>query len=350
MNQLPNHGTEPSPQNIEQLEEVLSRPPARLLAALNMIEGDLMLLGVGGKMGPTMARMAQRAFQQNGSSNRVIGVSRFSDPDIRQRLEKWGIETIKCNLLDEQQVSRLPDAKYVMAMSGFKFGIGDNPQLAWATNCYLPALICRRFRDSRIVAFSTGNIYGLVAHSSGGSIETDAPRPDGEYAITALGRERMFEYFSNEQQTPIILLRLNYATELRYGVFVDLAQQLAAGRAVDISMSHFNVIWLADANAMALQAFSHASSPARIVNLAGPEIVATKDVCLRLADFMQCHAEFVGCENDDALLNNGQLGYKLLGRPEVSTDLMLRWTADWVGRGAPTHGKPTHFQTRSGKF
>jgi nucleoside-diphosphate-sugar epimerase len=201
-----------------------------------------------------------------------------------------------------------------------------------------------------MVAFSTGNVYGMVPRASGGSVETDPPRPEGEYAMTALGRERIYEYFSSLQQTPVALLRLNYATELRYGVLVDVARQVASGQRVDLSMSYVNVLWLADANAMSLLAFPHAASPARIINLAGPELLATRQVAERLGALLGTAPGFAGQEHEDALLSNGQLGYQLLGAPAMSVDQMLRWTASWITRGGPMLDKPTHFQTRGGQF
>lgn len=340
----------PAPGSVEELEELLSRPPDSVVAAMAALDGDLAFLGVAGKMGPTMARMARRAIDLAGVNKQVFGVSRFRDSAVRERLESWGIRTIACDLLDEEAVARLPDAAQVVSMSGFKFGASDHPDLAWAGNCYVPALVCRRYRDSRIITFSTGNVYGMVPASSPGSVETDDPRPDGEYAMTALGRERMCEYFSRRNNTPVVLLRLNYATELRYGVLVDLAQQIHAGRPVDVTMGHVNVIWLADANAMTLRAFPQASSPARILNLAGPEIVSVREVCRQLGEWLDRPVALTGAESGDALLNCGRLGHQLLGPPQVSTRQVLRWTADWVARGGPTLGKPTHFQTRTGVF
>lgn len=338
------------PGNVEELEEILSRPPTGLVEACGDVRGDLILLGVGGKMGPTMARMARRAFDQAGVRHRVFGVSRFRTPGLRERLEKWGIETVACDLLDEQQVRNLPDAAEVIGMSGFKFGASERPDLAWATNCYMPALICRRYPQSRIVAFSTGNVYGLVPRSSGGSTEDDPPRPDGEYAMTALGRERMYEYFSRENHTPVALLRLNYATELRYGVLVDLARQVARGAPVDLAMSYVNVIWLGDANAMALRAVTHAATPARIINIAGPDILSVRDVCAKLGQLVGVSPQFAGHESEEALLNNGRRGYQLLGPPLMPVDQVLEWTARWIQQGGPLLDKPTHFQNRSGQF
>jgi nucleoside-diphosphate-sugar epimerase len=339
-----------APQNVDDLEELLSRPTDSVVQALQALDGDIVFLGVGGKMGPTMARMARRAFDLAGVRHHVIGVSRFRNPASRQRLEDAGIHTQGADLLVEHDVRELPEAAAVVSMSGYKFGTRDTPEMTWATNCCVPALVCRRYPGTRMVAFSTGNVYGVVPHDSGGSRESDDPRPEGEYAMSALGRERIYEYFSKLQRTPMVILRLNYATELRYGVLVDLAQHIHLGQPVDVAMGYVNVIWLGDANAMTLVALRHAASPACILNLAGPEIVATRDLCLRLAQRMHRPVQFVGRESDLALLNNGHHGYELLGRPLVTTEQMLEWTADWVARGGATLGKPTQFQVRSGQF
>jgi nucleoside-diphosphate-sugar epimerase len=349
---LPSHAELPlpGPRSVESLDEHLSCPPDTVVQALQALDGDIVFLGVGGKMGPTMARMARRAFDLAGVRRQVIGVSRFRDPAVRQQLEEWGIRTHVCDLLDERDVQSLPEAAYVVSMSGYKFGTRDTPELTWATNCCIPALVCRRYRDSRMVAFSTGNVYGLVPPAPGGSREGDALRPDGEYAMSALGRERIYEYFSKLRQTPIVILRLNYATELRYGVLVDLAQQIHAGRPVDVTMGYVNVIWLGDANAMTLLALRHTTSPARILNLAGPDILSTREICVQLARRMDRPVQFVGRERDEALLSNGHGGYEFMGRPVVSSAQMLYWTADWIARGGPTLGKPTQFQTRTGQF
>jgi nucleoside-diphosphate-sugar epimerase len=349
---LPSHAELPlpGPRSVESLDEHLSCPPDTVVQALQALDGDIVFLGVGGKMGPTMARMARRAFDLAGVRRQVIGVSRFRDPAVRQQLEEWGVRTHVCDLLDERDVQSLPEAAYVVSMSGYKFGTRDTPELTWATNCCIPALVCRRYRGSRMVAFSTGNVYGLVPPAPGGSREGDALRPDGEYAMSALGRERIYEYFSKLRQTPIVILRLNYATELRYGVLVDLAQQIYAGRPVDVTMGCVNVIWLGDANAMTLLALRHTTSPARILNLAGPDILSTREICVQLARWMDRPVQFVGRERDEALLSNGHGGYEFMGRPVVSCEQMLYWTADWIARGGPTLGKPTQFQTRTGQF
>ncbi|MBC8354613.1 MAG: NAD(P)-dependent oxidoreductase [Planctomycetes bacterium] len=345
-----NHTESQCPATIEQLDELLSAPNERVVQTMRDLEGDVIVLGVGGKMGPTLARMAKRASDKAGTARRVIGVSRFSSGDLQQRLERWGIETIACDLLDESAVQKLPDAANVVYMAGFKFGAAANPSLTWAMNCYLPAVISRRFRDSRIAAFSSGNVYGTVNVSSGGSLETDSPNPIGEYAITILGRERMFDHFSRSLGTPMSLLRLNYATELRYGVLVDLAQQVFAGTPIDVTMGHVNVIWQRDANAMAINSLAHTSIPPRILNVAGSDALRVRDVCTELAKLMNKDVAFSGEEAPDALLNNATRSFTLLGEPSTSTEEMIRWTAQWVMQGGASLGKATHFESRDGTF
>jgi len=338
------------PTSVAQLEDLLTAPNPIAVSAMAGLDGDLILLGVGGKMGPTLARLARRASDAAGVSRRVIGVSRFGSPETRRTLEALGIETIACDLLDADSVAALPDVPNVIYMTGLKFGLSENPSLAWAMNCYTPALVARRFRASRLVAFSTGNVYPLTSAASGGSLETDPLRPNGEYAMTTLGRERMFEHFSRVQGTRTTLLRLNYATELRYGVLVDLALDVLHDRPIDVTMSYVNVIWLADANTLTLAAFAHGASPARIINLAGGEILRVREVCERFGELLGRRPRFTGEESDLALLNNGRGGHELLGRPSVDADQMIRWTAAWVARGGENLGKPTHFQVRSGKY
>ncbi|MFO0869566.1 MAG: NAD-dependent epimerase/dehydratase family protein [Pirellulales bacterium] len=348
--EAPNSLHPAAPQSVEELEELLSRPTPRAVDAMRRLTGDLLILGVGGKMGPTLARMARRASDAAGVPRTIWGVSRFTSPATRARLEAQGITTIACDLLDAAAVDQLPSAPNVLFMTGMKFGAAHDPPLAWAMNCHAPALVCQKYRTSRIVAFSTGNVYGLVPVASGGSRETDPPRPDGEYAMMALGRERMFQYFSATHNTPVALVRLNYATELRYGVLVDLALDVHAGRPVDVSMGFVNVLWLADANAMTLAAFDHVAAPARIINMAGPEILRLRDVAQRMAAQFGVPVQLTGSEGPDALLNDGRGGYPLLGHPVTTADDMIRWTVAWVARGGENLGKPTRFQVRDGKF
>ena len=336
--------------DVDELEAILSEPSAAAVEALVRAAGDIVILGVAGKMGPTLARMALRAMDEAGVRSRVIGVSRFSGEDQRRWLEAHGIETIRGDMLDERSVAALPDAPNVIFMAGRKFGsTGDEP-LTWAMNTWLPAIVARRYRGRRIVVFSTGNVYGLTPHGRGGSKEEDAPAPVGEYAMSCLGRERMFEYFARTYGTRAAILRLNYAAEMRYGVLVDLALRIARGEPVDLTMGYFNVIWQGDANAMALAALAHASNPPSIVNIAGPEELSVRAVCLELARRLQMEVAFTGQEADDALLSDGTRGRALLGSPRVDAARLLDWTADWICRGRPTLGRPTHFESRAGRF
>lgn len=317
---------------------------------MRQLEGDLIVLGVAGKMGPTLARMARRATDAAGVPRRVIGVSRFTDAAHEQALQAYGVETVRCDLLDEAAVSRLPDAPLVVYMAGRKFGSTGLESLTWAMNTWLPAVVCRRYAGSRIAAFSTGNVYGLSPVGRGGSVESDAPSPVGEYAMSCLGRERMFEHFSRTYGTAVSILRLNYATEMRYGLLVDLARQIVAGTPIDLTMGHANVIWQGDANAMSLAALREASSPPYVVNIAGREELSVREVCVALADRMGRAVQFTGTEAGDALLSNGSRGWTDLGSPQVALTQVIEWTADWVARGGSSLGKPTHFESRDGRF
>lgn len=332
------------------LDEFMTRPTPAAIEGLRRAPGDVLILGVGGKMGPTLARMARRAADEARSPRRVIGVSRFSNRMLPEQLERSGVESISGDLLDRGFLASLPDAANVIFMAGMKFGSSGQEPLTWGLNAYLPAIVCERYPAARMTAFSTGNVYGLTPVERGGSIETDAPAPVGEYAMSCLGRERIFEYFSARHAAPTTLLRLNYATELRYGVLVDIAQQVQRGDAVDVSMGHVNVIWQGDACALTLAALPDGTSPARMLNIAGPEMLRVRDVALRCGELLERSVTFRGDESADALLNNGSLAHGCYGAPQVSVDRMLRWIADWLQRGGELLGKPTHYESRSGRF
>jgi nucleoside-diphosphate-sugar epimerase len=332
------------------LELMLSDPTDRVAEAFGRLEGDILVLGAAGKMGPTLTRMARRASDRAGGPRRVIAVSRFSDASHEAALQAHGVETIRCDLLDERALAALPDAPNVVFMAGRKFGSSGAESLTWAMNCHLPALVCRRFPHSRIAAFSTGNVYGLIAAGRGGSTERDALQPVGEYAMSCLGRERMFEHFSRTAGTRVALLRLNYAVEMRYGVLVDLGLRVLAGEPVDLAMGYFNAIWQGDANAMALASLAHAASPPCVVNLAGPEELSVRRTAEELGARLGRAPVFRGEEAPDALLSNGSLGWSLFGRPRVNAARLIDWTADWLARNGPTLGRPTHFESRAGRF
>lgn len=337
-------------ENVTQLEELLSRPTPGVIEALQQTPGDLILLGIAGKMGPTLAQMILRADAAAGTSRRVLGVSRFSDESSRQPLEDLGIETIKGDLLDADFIQSLPDVPNVIYMAGMKFGATGNESLTWAMNTYLPALVCNKYRNSCITAFSTGNIYGLVPATSQGSVETDQPDPVGEYAMSCLGRERMFEHFSRTLQIPMTIIRLNYATECRYGVLVDLALQVYQEQTIDVSMGYVNVIWQGDANALTLCSLPDAATPPTYLNVAGPRILKVREVCQRFGELFGKTPAFTGTEAQDALLNNGRHGHERYGAPLVDVEQIIHWIAHWIQNDGPLLGKPTHFESRSGKF
>jgi nucleoside-diphosphate-sugar epimerase len=336
--------------DVADLENRLSDPTAGAVEAMCRFDGDLLLLGAGGKMGPTLAWMARRASDLAGVRRRVIAVSRFGDKRLTEALNARGVETIRCDLLDEGQLAGLPEVPNVVFMTGMKFGSTAQPWLTWAMNVLLPGLVCRKFRNSRIVAFSTGNVYPLTAVALGGSTESDAPGPVGEYAQTALGRERVFEYFSRALGIPVVLLRLNYAAELRYGVIADVARKVWAGEPVDVTMGCFNAIWQGDASAMALQAFDHCTSPPTIINLAGPEVLSVRRLAEEFARRFGKPVTFRGTEAADALLSNGQRGHLLFGYQRVPARQLIDWAADWVQRGGASLDMPTHFEKRDGAY
>jgi nucleoside-diphosphate-sugar epimerase len=336
--------------DLAHLEELLSEPSSTAIDAVSRLNGDILVLGVAGKMGPTLARMARRALDAAGRRARVIGVARFSSSEQQDTLERCGVETVRCDLLDEDALARLPEAPNVIFMAGRKFGSTGDESLTWAMNTHLPAMVCRRYRTSRIAAFSTGNVYGLSPSNGGGSREEDRPNPVGEYAMSCLGRERMFEYSSRVHQTPVAILRLNYATEMRYGVLVDLARRVSQREPIDVTMGYFNVIWQADANAMALASLLHAAAPPLTVNLAGPEELGVRATCTELSRLLNVDVSFIGQEARDALLSNGSRGWELLGPPRIAASQLIAWTADWIRRGGESLGKPTHFESRSGRF
>jgi len=334
----------------DELDDLLSTPTTGVIETLRKLDGDILILGVGGKMGPTLAQMAARASREAGARRRIIGVARFSNPKLPDWLQKHGVEPLTCDLLDSQQLTKLPDAPNIVAMPAFKFGSSSRPADTWAVNCWLPANICQRYPASRIAAFSTGNVYPLTLVSRGGSVESDPLAPIGEYAASCVGRERMYEYFSKSVGTAVSILRLNYACELRYGVLVDLARQIMAGEPIDLTMGYANVIWQGDANAMALQSLAHAASPAFVVNIAGPETLSVRQLCQQLGEMLGKTPIFAGTEDKNALLSNGSLGCQLFGQPQVPIEQLCQWIAHWLKTGGELLDKPTKFQVRDGKF
>ena len=297
----------------EDLDEFMTRPPPELVAELGGVSGDILVLGVGGKMGPTLARLARRA----ASDRRVIGVARFSAPGIRSQLSSQDIETIACDLLDREAVARLPKVPNVIFMAGRKFGAEGDPALTWAMNTHVPAIVAETFRASRIVAFSTGNIYPHVDVTGGGATETTPTGPIGEYAQSCLGRERLFSHFSGRWKTPGRLLRLNYAIDLRYGVLHDLALRVHSGRAVDLTTGYVNVIWQGDANSQALRSLAQCTIPSTPLNITGLETVSIRETALAFARQFGTDVTFVGREAPTAWLNNVSESQRLFGTPRV---------------------------------
>lgn len=336
--------------NEEQLEELLSRPSAETIALFKKLEGDIIFLGIAGKIGPSLANMAKRACEKAGINRRIIGVSRFRSEEEKKHIESLGIETIQGDLLDKDFLESLPKVKNVFFLAGMKFGSEDNLSLTWAMNTYLPALVAGHYKDSRIVAYSTGCVYPLVTAGSGGSLETDLPQPVGEYAQSCLGRERMFEYGSKKSGTPVALIRLNYAVEPRYGVLVDIGTKVKNNLPVDLTMGYFNAIWQGDANEVVLRSLEHSSTPAFVLNVAGNEVLSVKAVATEFGKLFGVEPKFIGEEAETALLSDSQLGCSLFGKPRVPITQVIEWTARWMEENHRLLGKPTHFEVRDGKY
>jgi nucleoside-diphosphate-sugar epimerase len=333
-----------------QLEDLLSEPYDADAQAMAALDGDLMILGVGGKMGPSLARRARRACEQAGVKKRVIGVARFSTPGTRELLENSGVETIAADLLEPEAVAALPDVENLVFMTGRKFGSTGSEHLTWAMNVFQPGTAAERFAESKIVAFSSGNVYPLMPLLLGGATEATAPTPVGEYAQSALGRERMLTYFSARNGTPMTILRLNYAIDLRYGVLLDIGLKVFERKAVDLTMGHANVIWQGDANSICLRSFALCQSPPAVLNVTGPETLSIRWLARRFGERFGIEPEFQGRESDTALLNNAARCHRLFGYPKVTIEQMIEWVGEWIGLGGATLNKPTHFETRDGKF
>jgi nucleoside-diphosphate-sugar epimerase len=331
------------------LEELLSRPTPALVGALRDIPGDILILGAGGKMGPSLARLALRASRETGTARRVIAVARFSDPALRPALECDGVETIACDLFDREARARLPDAPNLIYMAGQKFGTTGDAARTWAVNALLPGLVAERFAGARIVAFSTGNVYPLVPVLGMGATEADPTGPVGEYAQSALARERVLEFCSRRNGTPMAMLRLNYAVEPRYGVLRDIADRVWSGRPVELGMGWVNFIWQRDANAVALRALAHCAVPPLVLNVTGPGL-SVRWIAEQFGERWGRKPAFAGEPSLTALLSNAARMEELFGAPEVGIEAMLALVAEWVERGGRTLAKPTGFENREGKF
>jgi nucleoside-diphosphate-sugar epimerase len=328
------------------LEELLCRPTRVLIDELTSVDGDIMVLGVGGKMGPTVAGLAKNAAPQK----RVIGVARFSEPGLKESLETRGIETIACDLMNEDELAALPKIKNIIFMAGRKFGAEGDLALTWAMNSHVPALVAQAFPQSRIIAFSTGCVYPFVPVSSRGATEDVPPDPPGEYAQSCVGRERMFEYFSKKLGTPGRLYRLNYAIDMRYGVLHDIARKIVARKPVDVTMGHVNLIWQGDAAAQALRCLPRCTIPTSPINVSGPEILSVRTLAQQIGARLGIEPIVTGTENATAWITDTSEALRLFGPPVIDTDRMIAWTADWIARDQPSLDKPTKFEVRDGRY
>lgn len=338
------------PRTEEELEERLSRPTPAVIEALRFAPGDVVVVGAGGKMGPSLTAMLRRAANALGDGRRIHAVSRWGNAADATRLKAMGVDVVRADLLDPEAFETLPEAPNVVYMAGQKFGTRDAPALTWMTNTVVPAYAARRYRGARIVAFSTGNVYALSPVAGNGSREGDPLSPVGEYAASCVGRERVFEDAAARWETRVAIIRLNYAVDLRYGVLVDLARRILDDQPIDLAMGYVNCIWQGDANAMAICALPHASAPPCALNVTGPERLAVRDLASALGRHLGRDARFTGEPAADALLSDTRRAQDLFGLPDVDAATLTAWVASWLKGGGRTLGKPTKFERRDGTF
>ncbi len=334
----------------QKLDELLTTPSQALTDDISRLKGDIMILGAGGKMGPSLCLLAKNAIKKAGINKRVIAVSRFTDPIAAKFFHDNDIETIACDLLDTEKLNELPEVENIIYMAGRKFGTDGSEWQTWAMNATLPAFIARKFKNSRIVVFSSGNLYPIVPLSSGGCTELVKPGPIGEYAMSCLARERAFEYAANKYGTKIFIYRLNFAVDLRYGVLYDMADKIIKGEAIDITTPCLNCIWQGSANEIAIRGLLHAESPAKKMNVTGPETLSVQKTASMLGKLLGKEPTFTGVPGNDAYLNDSAEAMELFGYPSVSALTLIKWQAEWIASGGRALGKPTHFEERKGSY
>jgi nucleoside-diphosphate-sugar epimerase len=337
-------------QNLEALDNKLYRLSDDFVRDVDSLSGDIMILGAGGKMGPSLAKLAQKAVAASGAGKKIIAVSRFGDPKARLDLEQEGIEIIATDLMDDERLQELPDVENIIYMAGTKFGTTGNEHFTWAMNAYLSGRVANRFRNSKIVAFSTGNVYPLMATTSDGPTESSPVGPVGEYAQSCLGRERMFEHFSYKNKTAVLIYRLNYAIDLRYGVLLEIAKAVMNTIPIDLSMGYVNVIWQGDANEIAIRSLKLCASPPAILNVTGTKKLSVRWIANEFGKIFKVRPRFEGVEQPTALLSNASRMEELFPFKKVTIEEMIAMTAEWLQLGGPMLNKPTHFQERTGKF
>jgi nucleoside-diphosphate-sugar epimerase len=335
---------------VEKLYQHLLQPSDELVADISRLKGDIIILGVGGKMGPALAKLAKQAIDKAGVNKRVIGVSRFSEAGLQDELNSLGIETYEADLLKDDQLDTLPDVENVLYLAGTKFGTTGKEGFTWAMNAYLPGRVAQKYRNSRMVVFSTGNVYHLTPVAMGGADESYTPQPYGEYAQSCLGRERLFQYYAEKNNTPVLIYRLNYANDVAYGVLLEIARSVKEKRPIDLCMGHVNVIWQGDANEMALRCLHHCNVPSRILNITGPETVSVRWLAKEFGKLFNETPQFVNEEKETALLSNAAEAFKLFGYPKVPLKTMMELIVAWINEGGKISNKPTHFQERAGQF
>ncbi len=336
---------------LQQIEDMMNTPSLSLIEDIKKLEGDILILGVSGKIGYNLSALLTKALKSAGKNNKVIGVARFSDGlKTRSKFDDLGLETIVCDFMDDASLRSLPKVENVIFMAGYKFGSSGNEDYTWAVNSYLPGKVAEIFKDSKIVVFSTGCVYPLVSVTSAAPSEEDELGAIGEYAQSCLGRERIFEYFAKKNQTPTLIFRLNYAIDVRYGVLLELAQTIYHDQPIDLTMGQVNVVWQPDVSEAAIRSLLHTQVPANILNYTGPETLSVRWISERIAEKMGKEVQFVSQEAPTALLSNASKAHELFGYPKTSIREMIDIICDWVMLGGDVDDKPTHFQEREGRY